>query len=61
MYLKNSYGKVLGNSGVTVATGFDLGQRKNADLAGLPPELIKKLQPYLGVKGKDALNLIIQI
>ena len=54
---QNSYGKVLGNSGVTVATGFDLGQRKNADLAGLPPELIKKLQPYLGVKGKDALKL----
>ena len=27
-------GEVLGNSGVTIASGFDLGQRKNADLAG---------------------------
>ena len=56
-YVPTEKGEVLGKSGVTIASGFDLGQRKNADLAGLPPELIAKMQPYLGVKGKDALNL----
>jgi len=56
-YVPTKNGEVLGNSGVTIASGFDLGQRKNADLAGLPPELIAKMRPYLGVKGKDALNL----
>ena len=50
-------GLVLGHSGVTVASGFDLGQRRNADLNGLPEDIIKKLQPFLGVKGQDALNL----
>ena len=54
---KDKDGKVLGKSGVTIASGFDLGQRKNADLKGLPGDLIKKLQPYLGVKGQDALKL----
>ena len=54
---KDKDGKVLGQSGVTIASGFDLGQRKNADLKGLPGDLIKKLQPYLGVKGQDALKL----
>ena len=54
---KDQDGKVLGKSGVTIASGFDLGQRKNADLKGLPGDLIKKLQPYLGLKGQDALKL----
>lgn len=56
-YVPTQDGKVLGKSGVTIASGFDLGQRRNADLSGLPIELIQKLQPYLGVKGEDALKL----
>ena len=56
-YVPTQDGKVLGKSGVTIASGFDLGQRRNADLIGLPGDLIKKLQPYLGVKGEDALKL----
>ena len=41
-------------SGVTVASGFDLGARNENDLKGLPNNLIKKLIPYLGLKGLEA-------
>lgn len=41
-------------SGVTIATGFDLGQRDESDLQGLPISLIEKLKPFLGVKGAKA-------
>ena len=44
-------------SGVTIATGFDLGARKASDLAGLPKALIKKLTPYLGIKGAAAQDV----
>ena len=51
---KGSDGKVLGKSGATVASGFDLGQRNEADLKGLPSALVTKLKPYLGKKGAAA-------
>ncbi|MDB4425699.1 pesticin C-terminus-like muramidase [bacterium] len=51
---KGSDGKVLGKSGATVASGFDLGQRNEADLKGLPSALVTKLKPYLGKKGASA-------
>lgn len=38
-------------SGVTIATGFDIGQRNVNDLNGLPRELIEKLAPF--VKGAE--------
>lgn len=46
----------VSKSGVTIATGFDLGQRNEADLKklGLSTGVISKLKPYLGKKGKDA-------
>lgn len=44
-------------SGVTIATGFDLGQRNEGDLSGLPKALIEKLKPYLGIKGAEAKTL----
>ena len=47
-------GKPLGNSGSTIASGFDLGQRNEADLKGLPTSLVSKLKPYLGLKGSSA-------
>jgi len=37
-------------SGVTIASGFDLGQRNEKDLQGLPESLIEKFKPYLGLK-----------
>ena len=51
-------GDVLGKSGPTIASGFDLGQRNEADLAGLPIELVNKLKPYLGLTG-DAAKLFV--
>jgi len=41
-------------SGVTIASGFDLGQRKLSDLKKLPEHIRDKLKPYLGLKGKEA-------
>ena len=54
IYVPKSKGKVLGKSGPTIASGFDLGQRNEADLDGLPPALVDKLKPYLGKKGASA-------
>ena len=47
-------------SGVTVATGFDLGQRNEADLVKLKlsKALINKLKPYLGMKSKCAATAL---
>lgn len=48
-------------SGVTIATGFDLGQRRRTDLLalGLPARLIDQLDPYLGVTRQDAQRLLV--
>lgn len=48
------------DSGVTVATGFDLGARSEIDLnrLGLGLGLIAKLKPYLGKKKKDAVDAL---
>lgn len=44
-------------SGVTIATGFDLGQRQLADLQALdlPDTLAERLRPYLGLTGHAAM------
>lgn len=44
------------NSGVTIATGFDLGSRSPEQLlkAGIAPSLVDKMMPYFGKKGKEA-------
>ncbi|MDT0596236.1 pesticin C-terminus-like muramidase [Glaciecola petra] len=49
-------------SGVTIATGFDLGARNDRDLRkiGLSPVLIGKLYPYLGRKSTEAYEYIQQ-
>lgn len=50
----------VSKSGVTIATGFDLGQRNEADLKklGLSLALVNKLKPYLGRKSKDAKDVL---
>lgn len=50
----------VSKSGVTIATGFDLGQRNEADLKtlGLPSDLMAILKPYLGKKAKDAQDVL---
>lgn len=46
-------------SGVTIATGFDIGQRSNDDLRFmLPLNIAAKLCRYCGVKGEAALKLL---
>ena len=40
-------------SGVTIGTGFDLGQQKNLD--NLPKDLRDRLSPYLGLIGAQAV------
>ena len=44
-------------SGVTIASGFDLGARNLNDLAGLPQDIIDLLKPYLGFKGAEAQEM----
>ena len=58
IYVPTSKGKVIGNSGPTIGMGFDVGSRNENDLTGLPTEIIKKLKPYLGLKGQEALDYI---
>ena len=45
-------------SGVTIACGFDLGQRSIDCLMGLTPDLIQKLEPYLQLKGQEAAKAL---
>lgn len=49
-------------SGVTIATGFDLGQRRRSELValGLPHRLVQQLEPYLGAKRRDATKLLAE-
>lgn len=51
---------MIGNSGVTVATGVDLGQQSEQELRahGVSEKLIAKLRPYLGQK-LDAAQAIL--
>ena len=44
-------------SGVTIASGFDLGARKESDLKGLPEEIIELLKPFLGFTGAEASEI----
>ena len=45
------------DSGVTIASGFDLGARKESDIKGLPEEIIELLKPFLGFKGVEASEI----
>lgn len=50
--------KALENSGVTIASGFDLGKRSEKDLEGLPESIKNKLKPYLGLQRQAAIDYI---
>lgn len=58
----NRDGSVVGNSGVTIAKGFDLGQHSTKDLfrLGIPPETLVKLVPYMEKKKDDAVDALRQ-
>jgi len=44
-------------SGVTIASGFDLGSRVLEDLKGLPDDIVEILKPFLGFKGVEASEI----
>ena len=53
----------VSKSGVTIASGFDLGERSVEELksGGLPKDLINKLKPFLGLKGQAAADVAGQL
>ena len=55
-YLPKKDGEVLDSSGVTIATGFDIGQHSVMELERmeLPRDLIDILEPYCLASGEDA-------
>ena len=61
-YVPYSAKTAKGNrSGVTIGSGFDLGQRKHPDelrAMGLPESLVQKYAPYLGKQKMDAVNFL---
>jgi hypothetical protein len=50
----------VSKSGVTIATGFDLGARNESDLKalGIGGTLLTKLKPYLGKQKQDAVDYL---
>lgn len=52
--------QAMGASGVTIATGCDLGQTNIATLQeyGLAPGIIQQLSPYIGRKRDDAIHAL---
>ena len=55
-YIPKSKGNVLGRSGETIATGFDIGQYSVNDLKkmNIPDDLIGLLAPYCEFIGQEA-------
>ena len=54
-------GSGAGKSGVTIATGVDIGQMSNLDFLrsqGVPAETLAKLQPYVGLRGDAAFQAL---
>jgi len=48
------------NSGVTIASGFDLGQRSASEITkAFTPELADKLLPYVGMKKQAAVDFLM--
>jgi hypothetical protein len=56
----DAQGTALGQSGVTVATGVDLGQMTQASLdkLNISQDLKDELSPYLGLRGQDAIDAL---
>ena len=57
-YVPMQQGRVLGNSGVTIGTGVDLGQhsRDALEKMGVPASITGVLVPYLGLRKEDAVS-----
>ena len=53
-------GEVLGQSGVTIGTGVDLGSKSWISFSSLPSALVDQLRPYFGLKGNLAACAAIE-
>ncbi|CAB4033952.1 Hypothetical predicted protein [Paramuricea clavata] len=53
-------GEILGESGVTVGAGVDLGNKSRASLTSLSSTLVDKLEPYFGLKRNLAACAVIE-
>lgn len=55
-------GTIIGNSGITIGAGVDLGQQSETDLraAGEPEPIIEKVRPYLGRKKEEAKRFLAE-
>lgn len=62
-YVPMYRGEVIGNSGVTIGTGVDLGQHTQEALQsmGVPATLVGVLVPYLGLKRSAAVAKLRQL
>ena len=60
---KKGDGTIAGRSGVTIGIGIDLGQQDERSLreAGMSPETVRILKPYLGLKGEEAQKVLDRI
>ena len=56
-YVPSNNGVPIAQSGVTIATGCDLGQQTPDGLSkmGVPPTLLSRLAPYCGLRRQDAM------
>ena len=54
-------GPVIGQSGVTIGAGLDLGQQRDSDLKrmGILPHLLPVLRPYLGKRKESAISQLM--
>lgn len=63
-YVPQSGGQAIAQSGVTVASGFDLGQQSAeslTDVYGLSDALASKLAPYTGLRKQDAIAKLAEL
>ena len=53
-------GEVIGKSGLTIATGWDVGQMSEDEIeaSGLPASVISKVKDFAGLKGQSALDML---
>ena len=60
IHIPRTVGGVVGNSGVTIGVGYDLGQRSEGEIrsdlrsAGVPEDVIQDLTKFAGKKGAEA-------
>jgi hypothetical protein len=59
-YVPNNGGEVIGQSGLTVAAGVDIGQMGRSEFNNLPMSVFGRevLLPFVGLRGDEALRML---